>query len=114
MARTRLTVFEAPKSHPGGAVVYTWTAADDADFNDFLATGREILLIESADAGAQDVLIHSSPDAYGREQDVTINVGIGASAVMAFTNRDGWVQPDGAIHIDCSVATLSFAVIRLP
>ena len=114
MARTRLTVFEAPKSHPGGAVIYTWEAADIVDNNDFLTTGRELLLILSADAAPQDVLIHSSPDAYGREQDLTVNVLAGASKAVAFTQRDGWVQPDGAIHIDGATADLSFAVIRLP
>lgn len=114
MARTRLTVVDAPVTHPGGSVAYAWEAADAVNFNDFLTAGREVLLIKSADAGSQDVLIHSAPDPYGREQDLTVSVGAGEEHAVALLKRDGWMQSDGAIHIDCAVATLSYAVIRLP
>jgi hypothetical protein len=114
MARTRLTVVEAPKTHPGGSVTYAWEAADTTDQNDFLTTGREVLLIKSADAGSQDVVIASAPDAYGRSQDLTVAVAAGEEEAVAFLQRDGWMQPDGSIHLDCSVATISYAVIRLP
>ena len=114
MARTRLTVVEAPRTHPGGSVVYTFAAHDTTNENDFLSTGREMLLIKSADGAPQDVVVTSAPDTYGRTQDLTITVGAGEERAVAFLQRDGWMQPDGAIYLDCVVATISYAVIRLP
>ena len=114
MARTRLSVVEAPKTHPGGSVAYTFTAHDIVNENDFLTTGREVLLIKSADAGSQDVVITSMPDSYGRTQDLTVSVAAGAERAVYFSTRDGWMQSDGEIYLDCTVATISYAVIRLP
>ena len=115
MAWTRMTAVAAPKTHPGGSVVYTWTAHDTGDEgNDFLFTGREVLLIKSADAGPQDVTIVSAPDAYGRTQDLVITVAAGEERAVALLARDGWMQSDGAVRLECTVATISYAVIRLP
>lgn len=114
MARTRLTVLEVPKTHPGGSVAYTMTAHDTVNENDFLTTGREMLLIESTDAGSQDVVITSAPDSYGRTQDLTVAVGAGELRAVFFSTRDGWMQSDGAIYLDCTVATIAYAVLRLP
>lgn len=114
MARTRLTVVEVPKTHPGGSVAYTFTAHDIVNENDFLTTGREVLLIESSDAGVQDVVITSAPDSYGRTQDLTVSVAAGATRAVYFSTRDGWMQSDGAIYLDCTVATIGYAVLRLP
>jgi hypothetical protein len=114
MARTRLTVVEVPKTHPGGSVAYTFAAHDTVNENDFLTTGREMLLIESTDAGSQDVVITSAPDSYGRTQDLTVSVAAGATRAVFFSTRDGWMQSDGAIYLDCTVATIAYAVLRLP
>jgi len=114
MARTRLTVLEVPKTHPGGSVAFTFAAHDTVNENDFLTTGREMLLIQSTDAGSQDVVITSAPDSYGRTQDLTVAVGAGEDRAVMFTTRDGWMQSDGAIYLDCTVATIAYAVLRLP
>ena len=114
MARTRLTVLEAPKTHPGGSVELAFTAHDIVNENDFLTTGREVLLIKSTDAGSQDCVITSAPDSYGRTQDLTVSVDAGETEAVWFSTRDGWMQADGAIYLDCTVATLAYAVIRLP
>jgi hypothetical protein len=114
MARTRLTPVEVPRTHPGGEVVYTWEAADVANKNDFLFTGREVLLIKSADGGEQDVIITSAPDSFGRSGDLTVAVAASAEVALAFLDREGWMQSDGTLYLECSVATLSFAVLRLP
>lgn len=115
MAYTTMTVVEAPKTHPGGAVAYTFTAHDTGDEgNDFPTTGREILLIKSADAGSQDVTIVSAPDSYGRTQDLVVSVPAGEDRAVALMARDGWMQSDGNVKLQCTVATISYAVIRLP
>ena len=114
MARTILTVKDLPRTHPGGEVVYTWEAADTVNQNEFALTGREVLLIKSTDAGEQDVVIDSVPDEYGREGPLTVAVAAGAEVALAFLARAGWMQPEGTLHLDCTVATLSYAVLRLP
>ena len=114
MARTVLTVLEVPRTHPGGEVVYTWTAHDTVNENEFVLTGREVLLIKSTDAGPQDVVISSVPDSFGRSQDLTVTVAASAEVALAFLSREGWMQPEGTLHLDCTVATISYAVLRLP
>jgi hypothetical protein len=114
MARTVLTVKELPRTHPGGEVVYTWEAADIVDQNEFMLTGREVLLIKSADGAPQDVVIDSVSDRFGRQGPLTVTVAAGAEVALAFLSREGWMQPEGTLHLDCSVVTLSYAVLRLP
>ena len=114
MARTVLTVLEVPRTHPGGEVAYTFVAHDTVNENEFVLTGREILLIQSTDAGVQDVVISSTPDSFGRTQDLTVAVAAGADVALAFLTREGWMQPEGTLHLDCTVATIAYAVLRLP
>lgn len=114
MARTVLTVLEVPRTHPGGEVAYTFTAHDTVNENEFVLTGREVLLIKSTDAGSQDVVIDSVPDEYGREGPLTVSVGAGVTVALAFLSRAGWMQPEGTLHLDCTVATIAYAVLRLP
>lgn len=114
MARTELTVLAVPETHPGGEVAYAFVAHDIANENAFLLTGREILLIKSTDAGSQDVVITSVADPYGRTQDLTIAVPAGETVALAFLDRGGWMQSDGMLYLDCTVATIAYAVLRLP
>jgi hypothetical protein len=114
MARTRLTPAEVPKTHPGGEVVYTWTAADTSNQNDFLLTGRETLLIKNEDASSQDVTITSVADPYGRTGDLTVTVAASDEVALHFSARDGWMQSDGALYLDTTSANISYAVLRLP
>lgn len=114
MARTVLTVKELPKTHPGGEVAYTWEAHDTVNENEFVLTGREVLLIKSTDAGSQDVVIDSVPDQYGREGPLTVSIPAGEEVALAFLSREGWAQPEGTLHLDCTVATIAYAVLRLP
>ena len=115
MARTRLTPTEVPKTHPGGEANYSFTAADTTDQNDFILTGREVLLITNTNAASQDVTIGSVPDAYGREGDLTVTVPATTGAVaLYFGDRSGWMQSDGTLYLDCSSADVSYCVLRLP
>lgn len=114
MARTELTVLAVPETHPGGEVVYTFETHDIANENAFQLSGREILLIKSTDAGSQDVVITSVADSYGRTQDLTVTVGAAETVALAFLDRSGWMQSDGMLYLDCTVATIAYAVLRLP
>lgn len=114
MARTRLTVVDLDPTHPGGAQAYTFAAHDTVNENDFLISGREVLLISNTDASSQDVVISSTPDSYGRTGDLTISVAAGTREAIAFLDRSGWMQSDGALYLDCTSANIEYAVLRLP
>lgn len=114
MARTELTVVQLDRTNPGGSQAITYVAHDTTDQNAFPLTGREVLLIKSTDAGSQDVVIGTTPDSFGRTQDLTITVAASAEHAIAFLDRSGWMQSDGMLYLDCTVATIAYAVVRLP
>lgn len=94
---------------------FTWTAADQGDGNDTPLTGRELLLARNDNAGAQTVTVHSVPDAYNREGDIT-TYSMAAGDYAAFGPFDiaGWKQADGKLWFNGSAADVFFAVLRLP
>jgi hypothetical protein len=114
MARTRLTVVELPKTYPGGEEEWSFEAADTSNQNDFLLTGREILLIDNANVAGQDVTISSVADPYGREGDLTVTVAATSTVALYFGARTGWMQADGALYLDTTSSDISYAVLRLP
>lgn len=114
MARTRLTVVDLDRTHPGGAQAYSFTAHDTVNENDFLLLGREILLISNTDASSQDVVIGSTADSFGRTGDLTVTVPAGETRAISFLDRTGWMQSDGALYLDCTSANVEYAVLRLP
>jgi hypothetical protein len=114
MARVRLTPVDLPKTHPGASVAYTFATADTADHNDFLLTGREVLLISNGGASPVDVTVGSVADPYGRTGDLTLTVAAGATRAIAFLDRAGWMQSDGALYLNTTSTDISYAVLRLP
>lgn len=114
MARTELTAAAVPKSHPGGSIVYSWTVADTTDQNAVALSAREVLLLKNTGASPQDVTISSTPDPYGREGDLVITVPAGEEHALTFLTRDGWMQTDGMLYLDCASVDISYAVLRLP
>ena len=114
MARTRLTPVDLPATHPGGEATWSFTAADTTDQNDFILTGREVLLIDNANVAAQDVTIDSVADPYGREGDLTVSVPASSTVALYFGDRSGWMQSDGTLYLDTASADISYAVLRLP
>lgn len=78
-------------------------------------TGKEILLVHNANAGAQTVTISSVVDPYKRTGDITTySVGIGEYAAFPPFPKDGWAQSDGYLYFAASAADVNFAVLRLP
>lgn len=93
----------------------TWTAADTGNNNEFVATGREILLVKNTDSAPHTVTIHSVPDSLGRTGDITAySVGAGLISLFGPFPLAGWDQTDGAVWIDGSDTHIQFAVIQLP
>lgn len=120
MARTEITVQEIKSPFAvisAGGLDFTMAALDAVNGNQFTCVGREIIILENTDAGAQTVTINSAADEKNREGDLSA-YSLAANdfvvAPMGLTNSPGWKQSDGKIQIDTSSANIKIAVLRLP
>lgn len=122
MARTALPIVSVVGSYPTlplgvGAAAFVFTAADNVNGNSFVATGREILLVQNSDSVAQTITIHSAVDSpYNRSGDITtysLAAGTFAGPFGPFL-LPGWLQSDGTVWLDTSAATIKFCVVHLP
>lgn len=121
MARLALTVQEVVSGYPvlpvvanSLDVVFTNAGAAFVDGAGFPFTGREILLVQNKNAGAQTVTISSVKDERGRTGDVTsYSLGIGEFMAICLPTR-GFRQADGKLYFAASATDVAFAVLRLP
>jgi hypothetical protein len=120
MARTALTVV-TPKGPydtvAANGLDFAFTAADEANGNAFVCTGRELLLARNThETDAATVTISSAPDPYGRTKDITAySLAAGESAAFWIGRSIGWRQADGKVWLDAGGAgTVEFAVLRIP
>lgn len=120
MPRTAITVQTPKGPYPGTVnandLDLAWQAADVANGNYFVGTGRELLLVRNGDAGAQTFTITSAPDPYKRTGNITA-YSLGASEMAHFWlggNLVGWYQAGNQVYLDASDADVAYAVIRIP
>lgn len=93
----------------------TYTAASVTDKNEFISTGRELLIVLNSDDEAQTVTINSVADELGRVGDITgYSVGIGETAVFGPFPVRGWRNSGGKIYLEATDANVKFMVIRIP
>lgn len=92
----------------------TMTAADVANGNDFVASGRDILVAQNTHATtAYTITITSQADERGRKGDITTySLAAGDIAVFDFSQINGWADANGKINIAASNASVKFAVLR--
>ncbi len=114
MSEARLTPVAVPSPYPGSAADLVFTAADASAGNDFISTGREIVICRNDDAAPQMLTITSAPDPYGRTGSIAKTIAAGAFAVFPLLPTVGFQQSDGAVSLTASSANLKVAVIRLP
>lgn len=98
------------------SAVLALTAADPANFNAVVSTGRELVVVWNSHATtAYTVTIHSSIDRLNRSADIT-TYSISAQTIAIFGPfpETGWIQSDGTLHIDGSNASLLIGAIILP
>lgn len=121
MPRTALTPISILGPYPtlpvsATTLNLTMSAADVANGNSFLSTGKEILVVQNTDSGAHTITLGSIADALKRTGDITsYSVGAGLIAAFNFTGLNGgWVQTDGTINVNANDVSIKFAVIRLP
>lgn len=119
MARTALTPVSPKGPYPGtvaaNALDYVFAASDSSNGNYFVGTGRELILVQNADAGAQTFTLTSIADPYGRLGSITTySLSAGEFAMFWLGALVGWDQGGGQIYLDSSNANIKFAIIRMP
>lgn len=118
MPRTLLAAFTPVGPHPvsvaAGALLPTFTAYDAANKNEFLCTGRELLLIKNAHASlAKTVTILTAADPQGRKNDITAySIAAGATALFWFGSIVGWDSGSGKVWLDAEDNNIQFCVVR--
>ena len=121
MARTALTAQVPLGSYPSLplaalSAALTFAASDNANGNSVKSTGRELIVINNTDVGAQTVTITSrAVGPLNRTGDITTySIPASGFAMLGPFAVNGWQQSDGNLYIDTSSANIKLAVIRLP
>ena len=113
--RTTITKVVAPGAYSGAGVVFTGTAADVTNKNRVVLTGngREILIAENTDVGAQNVTITSVDDSFGRTEDITHSMAASEKRVFGPFEFTGWAQANNELFFEAADANVEFTVITL-
>ena len=119
MARTTLTKTTARGefgTYSANSADLTMTAADASNGNQFLATGKDLLIAHNTGAGARTVTVQSVADEKGRTGNIgAYSLGAGEYGVIGvFTNQQGFKQTDGYIYVDGEHAEVKLGVVALP
>lgn len=115
MARTSITPITAAGSYATAPVQITFTAADIANFNQAVMSGKDLLLINNTDVGAQTVTVNSVSDPYSRTGDITaFSMATGTFYMVGPLFKLGWAQSGGVLFFQGSTATVKFALIQIP
>ena len=114
MGRTALTVLplSGPYPNPLTLDALTWEAFDVVNDNDFVLTGREIILIRNDDVGAQLVTLESIASDKGRTGDVTLTVAAAAYAMYQASSLGGWLQAGGKFFLKAADADVKVAIVQ--
>lgn len=119
MAITALTVNQAKQNNyavQAGDLAVAQTALDAANGNSFIATGKELLIIQNTDASPHTFTLTSVNDQLGRLDSSLTNYSVPANsfAAIQMSQLSGWFQSsDSTVHMTTSSALLKITVIRL-
>ena len=116
MARTTVTKTTAPGLYGTTGADVTLAAGDAVNGNQFVSTGKELIIAHNTDgAAAHTVTVQSTDDPkYARQGDAALSVGASEYAVMGPFPPHGWAQSDGYVYVDVDDAQVELGVITLP
>jgi len=115
MPRTILAANTVVGGYPTAGVTITATAADTANQNRTLHTGKEIIIARNSGASTRTVTITSLADSQqGRTGNIAAeNILAGVIKTFGPFALDGWKQTDGYIYFESNHAEVLFSVIRV-
>lgn len=115
MAETALTKTTAAGSYESTITTLTMTAADTADQNSVIASGKDLIIFHNTGAVERTVTITSVDDAFGRTGHVSaVALAAGAYAIFGPVLLPGWEQTDGTILLESNNAEVKIGAITLP
>jgi hypothetical protein len=116
MARQVLPKTSATSKNPTAGVAVTFTAGDTVNFEQFVLTGKELILIWNTHASlAGTFTITSVADERGRTGDITTqSIAFGTIYTIGPLDLVGWAQTNQNLYLQVSAATMRWAVILLP
>src|SRR4051794_12132050 len=115
MARTTLTKTTAPGAYAAAGVPIVMTAADVANGNQFVGSGRDLVVAYNSGASGHTVTVSSANDPQQRKGDITAEtIAAGAIRIYGPLPVSGWIQSDGYIYIAANHAEVLFGILSLP
>lgn len=114
MPRTTLTKTTAPGAYTHAGTLLTMTAADASNGNQFVATGKDLIVAYNSAGLTYTITVTSSADPYGRTKDITAeNITAGQYKIFGPLETVGWIQSDGKIYITASNAGVYLGIVAL-
>jgi hypothetical protein len=90
------------------------TAADVGNMNQFVASGKDLLVIHNSGGSQYTFTVTSVADSYGRTKDITTEtIDAGVYKVVGPLEILGWQQSDGKIYLAGNNAAVKFGIVRL-
>lgn len=115
MARVAVTKTPAPGSYAGTSTVLTMGNGSTGDGLYLALTGKEVLVIQNTNVGAQTWTATSVANSYGRTEDITAeSIAAGAIRIFGPVALEGWQQTNGQFYFTASSTDIKFGVIVLP
>ena len=112
---TALTPVAANGPYPAAGTVFTFTAADVANGNEFAASGRDLILAYNSDVSSHNVTITSQADQFGRLGTITSEaLPAGAYHLYGPLAKTGWANSSGQILLSADNAGVKFAILQIP
>lgn len=114
MAKTTITPVAAPGGLATTGQAWTWLERDSSG-NQFVSTGKELLLAWNNSSTAATVTVTSAVDDLNRLGDVTAD-SLGEQVYKCYGPFPifGWKQTDGYVYCSGSSSDINFGVITLP
>jgi hypothetical protein len=104
-------------AYGAGLADFTFAAGTITDGDNWVCSGRDILVVNNTDGGAQTVTIVSVDDETSRSGNITaysLAAGDFAAFGVGLTNSKGWMGAGKKIRITVSSAAVKVAVLTLP
>lgn len=121
MARSTLTKTSALGTrsdvYTAGAATLTMTAstgASGSNGNQFICSGKDLVIAHNTGASPYTVTITSIVDPYGRTGDIaTYSLPAGTYAIFGPFENTGWRQTDGYVYLEATNAAVKFGIVPL-
>lgn len=114
MPATALPIVTVTGLNAAASNLLAWTAADVANGNSYVCTGRELVLVRNVSGvTAADITVTSVADRLGRTATFVEEIAPGTTHVL-MRGIDGWRQTDRTVLLSGETVDIQFSIIRLP